>query len=290
MLLSTEIGSLSKIFGEKESLRIISEAGFDAYDLSLNELSRNENYFLNGDDYIEKAKDLKDYADSLGLVCNQSHAPYPTSKGDPQYDEWIFEKIVRAMKIASICGAKIIVVHPNQHLNHAEHSEELFNMNVDFYNRLIPFAKKFSIKIAVENMWQRNNGARSITDSTCSRAWEFCKYIDALDSEWVVGCLDIGHASLMGANLPLFIKTLGNNRLKALHIHDNDFINDSHTAPFLGKIDFMSVCDALKEIGYDGDFTYETYNYFKEFPNDFCPIATKFLCDIGRKLIKTIRE
>lgn len=290
MLISTEIGSLSKIFGEIESLRIVSEAGFDAYDLSLNELSRDENYFLNGDDYIEKAKKLKNYADSIGLVCNQSHAPFPTSKGDPEYDKWIFEKVVRAMEIASICGAKIIIVHPNQHLNHAECGEELFKLNVDFYNRLIPYAKKFGIKIAVENMWQRNKGSGAITDSTCSRAWEFCKYIDAINSEWVVGCLDIGHASLMGADLPAFIKTMGNKRLKALHVHDNDFINDSHTAPFFGKIDFESVCKALKEIGYSGDLTFETYNYFKKFPKDFCLNSTKFLYDIGRKLIKTIEE
>ena len=290
MLLSTEIASLAKIFGEKEAIRIISEAGFDAYDISLFELSRDENHYFNGDDYREKAKELREYADSLGLVCNQSHAPFHSSYGDPEKDEWMFGKIVRAIEIASICGAKIIVVHPKQHLNYAEHIDELFKMNVEFYNRLVPYAEKFGIKIATENMWQNNNGVRSITDSTCSRAWEFCKYIDAIDSEWLVGCLDIGHVSLVGANIPEFIKTMGNKRLQALHIHDTDFARDLHTLPFTQKIDYISVCKALKEIGYEGDFTFEADSYYKNFPKDFCPQAAEFMCKVGRRLIAEIEN
>lgn len=290
MLLSTEIASLAKIFGEKEAIRIISEAGFDAFDISLFGLNCDENYIFNGDDYVEVARELKSYADSLGIVCNQSHAPFHSSFGDPEKDEWMFGKIVRAMEIASIFGAKVIVVHPKQHLSYAEHIDELFQMNVEFYNRLIPYAKKFGIKIATENMWQRNNGAKSITDSTCSRAWEFCKYIDAIDSEWFVGCLDIGHASLMGTDIPQFIKTMGNTRLQALHVHDTDLVNDSHAIPFSLKIDYLSVCKALKDIDYKGDLTFEADQYYKNFPKDFCPQAAEFLCKVGRRLIKEIEE
>lgn len=290
MLLSTETKSLAKKFGEKETIRILKTAGFDAFDISLTDLINDENYIFNGDNYIEVAKELKAYADSIGIVCNQAHAPFHSSCGKPEKDEWIFNKIVRSIEIASVMGAKIIVVHPKQHLNYAENIEELFQLNVEFYKRLIPFAKKFGIKIAVENMWQMNNGARSITDSTCSRAWEFCKYIDAINSEWIVGCLDIGHASLMGTDIAKFIKTLGNKRLQALHVHDTDFVNDSHTIPFSLKVDFMSVCKALKEIEYKGDFTFEAGNYYKNFPNDFCPSAAEFLCKVGRRLIKEIKE
>ena len=257
MLLSTEIASLARRVGEKEAIRIIKEAGFDAFDMSLFQLSRDENYFLNQDDYVEKAKELRAYADSLGIVCNQAHAPFHSSYGEPEKDEWMFGKIVRAMEIAAIMGAKIIVIHPVQHLNYAEYVEELFRMNMEFYNKLIPYAKKFGIKIATENMWQENNGARSITDSTCSRAWEFNKYIDTINSEWVVGCLDIGHVSLIRSDIPKFIKAMGNKRLCALHVHDTNCIKDLHTLPFTQSIDYIAACKALKEIGYQGDFTCE---------------------------------
>jgi len=289
MLLSTEIASLAKKVGEREAIKIIKEAGFDAFDMSLFELNRDENYYLNQDDYVEKAKELRAYADSLDIVCNQAHAPFSSSYGDPQKDEWIFGKIIRSMEIAAIMGAKIIVIHPVQHLNYAEHAEELFHMNMEFYNKLIPYAEKFGIKIAVENMWQENNGAKSITDSTCSRAWEFNKYIDTINSEWVVGCLDIGHVSLIGSDIPCFIKSMGNKRLCALHVHDTNCIRDLHTIPFSQKIDFIAACRALKEIDYKGDFTFEANQYYNNYPVDFLPEAAEFLCKVGRRLIKEIK-
>lgn len=290
MLLSTLTQPIMLKTSEKEAVKIIKDAGFDAYDISLFQLTRDENYYFNTDDYLEKAKDLRAYADSLGIVCNQSHAPFPSSVGDPEKDEWIFSKIVKAMEIAATLGAKIIVVHPKQHLRYPEHPDELFEMNVEFYKRLIPYAEKFGIKIAAENMWQMNNGAKSVTDSTCSRAWEFCKYIDAVNSEWLVGCLDIGHVSLVNADIPEFIKTMGNKRLQALHVHDTDYIRDLHTLPFTQKIDYIAVCKALKEIDYKGDFTFETDAYYNGFPVDFYPEATEFMCKVGRRLIKEIRQ
>ena len=166
MLLSTLTQWVGNRIPEKDAIKIIADAGFDAYDISLFDLTKDE-YQFNRDDYVEIAKDLRSYADSLGIVCNQSHAPYPSSTGNPEKDEKIFEKIVRAMEIASILGAKIIVVHPKQHLVYSEHPDELFNINVEFYKSLIPYCEKFGIKVACENMWQCNNGNKVPSDSTC---------------------------------------------------------------------------------------------------------------------------
>jgi uracil-DNA glycosylase family 4 len=166
---------------EKEAIKMIADSGFDAYDISLFQLTREEDYLFNQPNYVEIAKEMREYADSLGIVCNQSHAPFPSSVGKEEEDKVIYEKIVRAMEIASILGAKIIVVHPKQHLIHAEHPDELFEMNVEFYKSLIPYCEKFGIKVACENMWQWYNGNKVPSDSTCSRAWEFNKYLDAID-------------------------------------------------------------------------------------------------------------
>lgn len=288
MLLSTQTLLLAEKLGEKEAIRIIKQAGFDAYDMSLFKM-KSDDYYLNGNNYLSEAKALRKYADSLGIVCNQSHAPFPSSVGDKEKDKATFKKIVRAMEIAAVLGAKSIVVHPKQHLRYAEHPDELFNMNMEFYNRLIPYAEKFGIKIATENMWQRNNGAKSVTDSTCSRAWEFCKYIDTVNSKWLVGCLDIGHTSLVGADTAEFIRNMGNERLQALHVHDTDFISDLHTLPFTQKIDYIAVCKALKEINYKGDITFEADEFLRKFPVDFLPEASEFMCKVGRRIIKEIR-
>ena len=288
MLLSTLTQWVGTKLPEKEAVKIIVESGFDAYDISLFELTRNEEYQFNRPDYVEIAKDLREYADSLGIVCNQSHAPFPSSVGKEEEDKVIYEKIVRAMEIASILGAKIIVVHPKQHLIHAEHPQELFEMNVEFYKSLIPYCEKFGIKVACENMWQWYNGNKVPSDSTCSRAWEFNQYLDAVNSEWIVGCLDIGHVSLMNADIPQFIRDMGNKRLQALHIHDTDYKSDKHTLPFMEKIDYEAVCKALAEIDYQGDFTFEADAFYRGKPVELYPATTKYMCEVGRYLISRI--
>jgi excinuclease ABC subunit B len=85
------------------------------------------------------------------------------------------------MEIAAILGAKIIVVHPKQHLEYAEYSKELFEMNVEFYKSLIPYCEKFGIKVATENMWQWDNVNKKIIDSVCSKPQEFCDLIDEIN-------------------------------------------------------------------------------------------------------------
>lgn len=287
MILSTTTSILSRRVGDKNAIEIIKKAGFDAYDISLVSM-RDDDHYLNGEDYIEKAHSIKNFADSLGLPCNQAHAPFPSSVGDEEKDAKIFKKIVRSMEIASILGAKIIIVHPKHHLPYQEHIEELYNMNVEFYNSLIPYCKKYNIKVACENMWQCNSNTYSIIDSTCSRPWEFNKYIDALNSEWIVGCLDIGHTSLVGTDTSDFIHSMGNKRLQALHVHDTDFVNDLHTLPFFGKIDYEKVVRALGEIDYQGDFTFEAECVFDKIPINALQPAADLMCSIGRYLTEKI--
>ena len=279
--------SQNKISLEK-CIQILKNAGFDSFDISLSTHMCYPDSPFNQDDYLEYTQKLRNHADQLGITCNQAHAPFPTSLGEEEKDEEIFRQIVRSMEIASIMGAKIIVVHPKQHLRYAEHAEELFHMNVAFYNRLIPYCEKYNIKVATENMWQYNPASMSITDSTCSRAWEFCKYVDAVDSEWIVACLDIGHASLMGADIPAFIHVLGNKRLQALHVHDTDLIHDSHTLPFMQKIDYLAVAKALGEIDYQGDFTYEADGFYANKPAPLYPATAKYMCEVGRFLVSEV--
>ena len=76
------------------------------------------------------------------------------------------------------------------------HEEEIFQINMDFYRRLIPYCKEYGVKIAVENMWQRDKLRKCIVNDTCNTSAEFIRYVDNLDSEYVVACLDLGHVGL----------------------------------------------------------------------------------------------
>ena len=262
------------------TIKLLHDSGFDAYDLSLCDANQERRELFSHENFRESAHELRRYTDSVGLPCNQSHAFFPSSYGDER-DEDIFQTLVENIETAAIVGAEIIVIHPKQHLCYAEHPRELFQMNVAFYKKLIPYAETFGIRIATENMWQYNVASHVPTDAVCSRAWEFCELIDAVDSPWLVGCLDLGHATLMKANVPDFIRAMG-NRLQALHIHDVSLDKDSHTLPYTMKTDYTPILGALKEIGYQGDITFECHGFLQGFPKELLPSATRLMADIGK--------
>ncbi len=279
----------ARLGGINRAIELLADAGFDAYDITFWKMNEPE-HFMNREGWREEILRLKAVADRVGIVCNQSHAPFPSSVGDAEKDEEIFWQIVRSIEGAAILGAKVIVVHPKQHLLHAEHAEELKQMNLEFYNRLMPYCERFGIKIATENMWQRNPHTKHPIDSTCSRAPEFCEYIDMVNSPYLVGCLDIGHVYLTGATLPEFIRTMGKERLQALHVHDNDFTHDSHTLPYLLNVNFSEMTAALREIGYEGDLTFEANSFFKRLPDALLPAAARYMYEIGKHLVSEIQK
>ena len=182
--------ALEKRFGIEEAVEILADSGFDAIDFSFcsdnNKFSSKE---ADTPEFEARMRSLKELAESKGVTFVQAHAPFPSSTDDPEETKQIFEDIVRSMKFASILGIEIIVVHPMQHLPYAEEGnpEKLYELNIDFYNRLLPYCKKYNIKVALENMWQMTFPGK-IGHSTCSRPAEFLRYLNALDSEWFVAC------------------------------------------------------------------------------------------------------
>ena len=83
------------------------------------------------------------------------------------------------------------------------------------------------------------------------------------------------------------ILTLG-DKVKALHIHDNRFKADDHTLPYLGEIDWDTVTDALGQIGYAGDFTYEVTGYLTRFDDELVEKALALQVAVGRRLIEKV--
>ncbi len=275
MKISSETGSLlNKGYTLKECIKLLADADFDCIDLSFSEKILTKY----GDDWLNNAEEYAAYAKSLGLSFNQSHAPFPTSWGDDN-NPYRFDLTVRCMQIAAKMGVKNIVVHPNQHLEYRFHIEELKEMNYKFYKALEPYAKEFGIRIALENMWRYDiNRPSHISHSTCSKAEEFNEYIDMLQSDSFVACLDLGHIALVNDDIPKFIRTMG-SRIQCLHIHDVDYVRDLHTLPGMAKLDYNEIFATLKEIGYSGELTLESGNFLLGFEKDFVPTALKFMAD-----------
>ena len=85
----------------------------------------------------------------------------------------------------------------------------------EYYKSYIPYCEKFGIKVATENMWQWDDVNKKIIDSVCSKPKEFCELIDVINSKWIVGCLDIGHAQLVGEDIGNFIRIPDNFPLQS---------------------------------------------------------------------------
>ncbi len=278
MRLVTLTSNISRPFGLKGAIKLIKDSGFDGYDCSLFAEMRSGGYF-SGDDYLERAKEIREYADSVGLPCLQTHSPCPSLRtyedilnyGDDQ---------IRAIEITAILGAPIVVIHPAC-ITDAEGNYEMI------YSKLLPHAKAHGVKIATENMFSWKDIEEGDTvPSACGTAADFVRYIDYVSDENFTACLDLGHASMMNCEgAPKMIYALGHDRLTALHVHDNDCLHDDHIFPFAGKMNWDDICKALADIDYSGDFTFEANEFLKGFPDELIPTCMELLEKTGRYLI-----
>ncbi len=289
MRLVTQTRQLAESFGDEECIRILAKAGFDAIDWTFFDMVSSQSIW-NQPGWKEHAQELKALGDHCGIAFSQAHAPFPSSKGEEPFDTVIRESILRSMEAASILGARNIIVHPLQHLTYSKCKAQLFEANIAFYRSLIPACQEYGIRVCAENMWQYDSKRGYIVDSVCSQPEEFCALLDAVDSPWITGCLDIGHCALTGIDPADFIRALGARRLQALHVHDVDYRHDNHTLPYLQSLDWNCVTTALAEIHYTGDFTFEADCFLTSFPIDLQPEASVFMAKIGRYLISRIEQ
>lgn len=289
MILSTHTGRIASRMCDKEAIRIIAEAGFDAFDYSVS--VHGDDSPVYGENYKEYVAELMEVAEKYHIPCNQAHAHYPSNIwGDEEYNEKAFWKVTRSMEIASIMGAKIIVVHPLTDYPNTLDEEKVMQMNLDFFNRLLPYCKQYNIKVAVENIYMHDERRKSNDPKACSFAKELAYYLDQLDSEWFVACLDLGHCGVVGEETDHAIRVLGKKRLQALHVHDNNYEVDQHYIPYRGQMDWDKIYEAFAEIGYEGDFTFETSTFLRGFPEDFLVETVGFMEKLGRYMIRRIEE
>ncbi|MBQ8549997.1 MAG: sugar phosphate isomerase/epimerase [Clostridia bacterium] len=280
MKTSTEINSIAKKVGMEKAVELCAEAGFDAWDFSMFAMrggcgnttlpleSANQ---LNGIHYLEFARKLKKIGLDNGIVCNQSHAPFPVHVPE------VRSCLKRAIECTAEAGGEICIIHPE--------NNKTAEQNAEMYAELLPFAKSCGVKIATENMWNWDRTKDESSFAACATGEDFKKHIDVVGSDFLVACLDLGHAEMRGSGdgAVNMIKTLG-HRLQALHIHDNDRWHDSHQIPFSMSIDFDAIVRALKEINYKGYFTLEADAFLKDYNEDNVFSGVVKLSESAKKL------
>lgn len=280
MQLVTMTSECSKRFGDAQAIKIIKEAGFDGYDFSMFEHNQR---FWDSDEWEKYSEKLRQVADEMNFPCLQMHAPSPTMR--TREDVIPLEKtFLRAIDIAEILGCKIIVVHPGSFLSAYENKKYI-------YDKILPHAKEKGIKIATENMfkWKDENETETVP-SACGTAKDFVEHLDVIKDANFTACVDIGHSEMVNCEGAVkIIKALG-NRIGCLHVHDNDLFDDLHTFPFCGKIKWNEVAKALKDVGYNGHFTFEADAFMRNYPDELIPACLFLLEKTGRYLIDLIEK
>lgn len=280
MKISTEINSIAKHVGEQEAIVLCAKAGFDGWDFSMFQMVNYQwglntceptDHPLSGSGYLQFARELRKIGEDHGIRCNQSHAPFPLCCQE------IYDLMPRAIECTAEAGGEICIIHPDNNKTPEE--------NAEMYWKWLPFAKACGVKIATENMWNWDQATGYSSFAACSTSESFCKHLETVNDDFLVACLDIGHAEMQGSGSGAanMIHALG-SKLQALHIHDNDRRHDSHQIPYSMDIDFDAVVKALKDIGYSGWFTLEADQYLRDFHTSNVFEGVQNLASAAKKL------
>lgn len=239
--------------------------------------------------WLNIIEDLRNEADKLGIVFTQSH-PVFISGNIKDYDEGFqvhyWEMMRRSIIASSILGVKWVILHPMDDNKATDFDIDAnIQKNMEMHEFAIELAMKHNVGIAYENMIEGPGTKRRF----CSEANELVALIDAFQDSRIGACWDFGHGNFLYKDQRNALRTLG-KRLKATHVNDNNGAGDDHLYPFHGNVNWHELLPVLKEIGYAGDFTYETHKETNRLPDYLKDQVAKVGYDIGQYCLAIIEE
>lgn len=274
------------------NFQFLRDCGFDACEYPLGGLIGNlEN--TTEEEIKERCLQLNALAKEAGLIINQTHGWFGGHPGDYTLEDIIKHEIA-SVKATYWLGAKYIVVHPYI-LKGRKYDllvEEAYQMSLELYKGLIPTLEEYGITCCIENMFAGDWEHKHMCPTICSHADEMARLCDELNelSPHFGICLDSGHGLVIGDDPSEMARELG-SRIKVLHTHDNDGIDDLHTYPFSShgskynftpiRMDWHEYMRALEDIGYEGTLNFEI-GYIG--PKDLAFAGYSYLAEIGKYL------
>lgn len=304
-----QVGVQSSSWFDREdpdgSFRFIKECGFDAVDFNidnfvsvsdLKKVALQSFFDQTEEEILAYFKPFKEAAERYGVRFSQMHAPFPVYDEErPDFNDYMMMVVEKCLAVCAYVGCPAIVVHPK---NHSDKQKEI-EYNMIIYRRLMPAARKYRVKICLENLFITTR-SRNV-EGACSNVDEAIHYIDTLNAEAgeeLFGfCLDIGHANILGRNPRWYIDRLG-SRLTILHLHDNDGKQDLHMMPYSyannwGKdqvCDWEGFLHGLADVNYQGTLSFETFRVQTAFPKPLWGASLRLIAEIGRYWANRIEE
>jgi len=268
MKIGTLRGALMELgLSDEELYKTYSEIGIDSIDYSLMNDYKHPLWQLTDEELRKEMEKTKELVHKYGLIIGQTHSPDDADWITcPESKEARWRAQIQAIKATSYLGAPYIVIHPLKPEGRASHKayyQYAKDLNMEYYRFLEPYLREYNVKGAIENLFINDKILGRTGKTACSTAEAIIDYIDTLNSDRFVACLDLGHAALAGQDPVDMIYKLGNKYLHVTHVHDNDYINDDHYMPGIGKTDWFAIGQALNDIGYEDVFSYEANRTFR---------------------------
>jgi len=222
----------------REKFGIARDAGFEAMEVgSVPDMKAAE----------EIARAAQDSKLPIHGIMNMEHWRSPLSSPDAGVAEKTVESMKMSFEQAKLYGASTVLLVPAV-VNGDVRYQDAWTRSQAHIRKLIPYAEKAKVVIAVENVWNK----------FLLSPLEMARYVDEFKSPWVRSYLDVGNMLLFGYPRD-WILTLGKNRIAKLHFKDFKFVK--RQAEFVnlrdGELDWKSVHVALGEIGWSGFATVE---------------------------------
>ncbi|MBR5586497.1 MAG: sugar phosphate isomerase/epimerase [Clostridia bacterium] len=280
MKISVETLGIRKKVGDFKAIEMIKEAGYDAVDFTYCSIPHDEP-ILN-DEYKDYAYKIKACIEENGLDIVQTHAPFAFEYGQKMdVSEHNYDVVVRSMEASAIIGAEMIVVHAVNTPLDVDNDE----YNYQYYKTLEPYAEKFGIKIAVENLPVRDTKRNCYSRERIGSPEKLNAMIDRLGSKWFTGCIDIGHAALTGYEPEEFLLAVKKEYIGCLHVHDNDYKGDMHQMPYVGAFNWDNIMSTLKKQEYNGVFNLELVHCLGKLPEELLFDMMKYGVKVGKHLV-----
>ncbi len=288
MILTANIGAVRPICDEEAAIRLIAETGFDAIDYSFENIRSPGNPWA-GSGFREYAQRLMAVAESCGVCFRQAHAPIAMSPSGQitkeAFENTGFDTMERAFEACSLLKIPHIIVHGVAFPELCTSPQRKLELNIEYYRKLKELAAPYGVRIALENIMK-----------TFANPEDFTAILDALDDDYFIACVDVGHCNLVYPDVGNLIRTLG-SRVQALHLHDNHVDYDEHLIPGLGSLDWNEILQALADIRYSGDFTLEISGHAlscmrgdRGFDESFFPVTLKFAEETSRYLMNKLQR
>ena len=219
----------------EERIRLIKKAGFKSVIMTWN----------GSDVFQDELLCVKEN----GLRIESVHAPFHMMN-NLWTDERPMDSLIKLHGAIDSChnfAIKTLVVHPTDTTEPPAVSE----CGKTYFKGLIRYAKSMDVELAFENI-------------------ERPEYLDVIfgecDDTNVKLCYDVGHENCFSKGSDVLEKY--GDRLKTLHIHDNDGTADQHIIPFDGNIDYSKFIAKLKKLDFYGIIALEVMRNRTDIYND----------------------